>query len=139
MHRCPQRPAARYSLASSPPPRCCLARARSQPCEGLPASTAAGERPGTAVSSCSQPRRRTSSVPAGSVGDTLSNPCYIRVPWGPKKATFSRRWLNPDLARIRLGCFTRSLNQLSGKVLASLEATVLCPRWEVQGFQSQHA
>lgn len=58
-------PRAPYSLASSPPPRCCLALLRSQPWEGLPASAAAGERPGTAISSCSQPRRRTCSVPVG--------------------------------------------------------------------------
>lgn len=60
-------PCASYSLASSPPPRCCLALPRSQLWEGLPASTATGERPGTAVSSCSQPRRWTCSVPGGSV------------------------------------------------------------------------
>lgn len=84
----PQLSAAPYSLARSPP-RGCLALPRSQPCEGLPASAAIGERPGTAVSSCSQPRRRTSSVPAGSMGETLSNLCYIQVPWGPRKATFS--------------------------------------------------
>ena len=64
----PQLPAAPYSLASSPPPRCCLVLPRSQPGEGLPASAAPGDRPGTAVSSCSQPRRRTCSVPVGSTG-----------------------------------------------------------------------
>lgn len=58
-----------YSLASSPPPRCCLALLRSQPWEGLPASAAAGERPGTAISSCSQPRRRTCSVPVRECGE----------------------------------------------------------------------
>lgn len=61
----PPAPHAPYSLASSPPPRCCLALPRSQPWEGLPASAAAGERPGTADSSCSQPRRQTCSVPVG--------------------------------------------------------------------------
>lgn len=67
---CPQLPVAPYSLARSPPPRCGLALPRSQPWEGLPASAAAGDRPGTAVSSCSQPRRRTSSVPVGRVRGT---------------------------------------------------------------------
>lgn len=103
----PQLPMSPYSLASSLPPRCCLALPRSQPWEGLPASVAMGERPGTAVSSCSQPRRRTCSVPVGSVGGwgTLSGatlPLTLPVGvWSPRNATFSWRWLNPDPARVR--------------------------------------
>ena len=52
-----------YSLASSPPPRCCRDLVRSQLSEGLPARTAMGDRPGTATSRSLQPRRRTCSVP----------------------------------------------------------------------------
>ena len=77
-------PRAPYSLASSPPPRCCLALLRSQPWEGLPASAAAGERPGTAVSSCSQPRRRTCSVPVGEHGEGPSSDAILQgVPQTP--------------------------------------------------------
>lgn len=64
-------PAPPYSLASSPPPRSCLDLVRSQPSEGLPARTAMGERPGTAISSCSQPRRRTCRVPGRELGGHL--------------------------------------------------------------------
>lgn len=103
----PQLPTSPYSLASSLPPRCCLALPRSHPWEGLPASVATGERPGTAVSSCSQPRRRTCSVPVGSVGVwgtssgvTLPLPLPVGA-WSPRNSGFSWRWLNPDAAHVR--------------------------------------
>lgn len=93
-------PGAPYSLASSPPPRCCLALLRSQPWEGLPASAAAGERPGTAVSSCSQPRRRTCSVPVGERVRGHHQMPSSKGSLGPQECCLLMEVANPEPARL---------------------------------------